>query len=65
MAIHVSVQYNGELLPDVRYTVDPMLLHRGTRLNAMKKFCICSLWFHLNVLKEIWTHLNLPISQKV
>ena len=24
--------------------------HRGTRLNAMKRFCICSLLSHLNVL---------------
>ena len=24
--------------------------HRGTRLNAMKRFCICSLWSLLNVL---------------
>ena len=26
MAINVSVQYNGGLLPDMYYTVDPMLL---------------------------------------
>ena len=44
VAINVSVQYNGGLLPDI------MLLtqcyyhnNRGTRLNAMKRFCICSL----------------------
>ena len=42
MAINVSVQYNGGFLPDIilwpqRY------LHRGTCLNAMKRFCICSL----------------------
>ena len=24
--------------------------HRGTRLNAIKRFCLCSLWSHLNVL---------------
>ena len=43
MAINVvSVQYNGGLFPDS--TVDSMLLpHRGTRLNVMKRFCICSL----------------------
>ena len=47
MAINVvSVQYNGGLFPDS--TVDSMLLpHRGTRLNVMKRFCICSLWSHL------------------
>ena len=50
MAINVSVQYNGGFLPDI------MLLtlcyyHRGTRLNAMKRFCLCSrLCSHLNVL---------------
>ena len=26
MAINVSVHYNGGLLPDIHYTVDPMLL---------------------------------------
>ena len=26
MAINVSVQYNGGLLPDIYYTVEPMLL---------------------------------------
>ena len=43
MAINnVSVQCNGGFLPDI------MLLtrcysHRGTRLNAMKRFSICSI----------------------
>ena len=49
MAINVSVQHNGGFLPGI------MLLtqchyHLGTRLNAMKRFCICSLWSHLDVL---------------
>ena len=48
MAINVSVQYNGGLLPDV-ILLTQCYYHRGTRLNAMKRFCIYSLWCHLNV----------------
>ena len=43
MAINVSVQYNGGLLPGI-ILLTQCYLHRGTRLNAMKRFCICSLW---------------------
>ena len=46
MAINVSVQYNGGLLPDI-ILLTQCYYHRGTRLNAMIFFCICS----LNVLK--------------
>ena len=42
MAINVSVQYNGGLLPDM-ILLTQCYYHRGTRLNAMKRFCICSL----------------------
>ena len=42
MAIDVSVQYNGGLLPDI-ILLTQCYYHRGTRLNAMKRFCICSL----------------------
>ena len=43
MAIDVSVQYNGGLLPDI-IRLTRCYFHRGgTRLNAMKRFCICSL----------------------
>ena len=50
MAINISVQYNGGLLPDI-ILLTQCYYHRGTRLNAsMKRFCICSLWSHLNVL---------------
>ena len=44
MAINnvVSVQYNGGLLPDI-VLLTQCYFHRGTRLNAMKRFCICSL----------------------
>ena len=49
MAINVSAQYNGGLLPDI-ILLTQCYFHRGTRLNAMKSFCICSLWSHLNVL---------------
>ena len=41
MAINVSVQYNGGLLPDI-ILLTQCYFHRGTRLNAMKRFCICS-----------------------
>ena len=40
--INVSVQYNGGLLPDI-ILLTQFYYHRGTRLNAMKRFCICSL----------------------
>ena len=39
MAINVSVQYNGGLLPDI-ILLTQYYFHRGTRLNAMKRFCI-------------------------
>ena len=29
MAIHVSVQHTNEFLPDINYTVDPMLIPSG------------------------------------
>ena len=37
MAINVSVQYNGGLLPDI-ILLTQCYFHRGTRLNAMKSF---------------------------
>ena len=43
MAIYVSVQYNGGLLPDIILLTQCYYHNRGTRLNAMKRFCICSL----------------------
>ena len=43
MAIDVNVQYNGGLLPDI-ILLTQCYLHRGTCLNAMKRFCICSLF---------------------
>ena len=43
MAINVvSVQYNGGLLPDI-ILLTQCYYHRGSRLNAIKRFCICSL----------------------
>ena len=43
MAINnVNVQYNGGLLPDI-ILLSQCYLHRGTCLNAMKRFRICSL----------------------
>ena len=46
---NVSVQYNCGLLPEI-ILLTQGYYHRGTRLNAMKRFCLCSLWSHLNVL---------------
>ena len=42
MAINVNVQYNGGFLPDIILWTQSYL-HRGTCLNAMERFCICSL----------------------
>ena len=39
----------GGLLPDI-ILLTQCYYHRGTRLNVMKRFCVCSLWSHLNVL---------------
>ena len=49
MAINVSIQYNGGLLPDI-ILLTQCYYHRRTRLNAMKRFDIYSLLSHLNVL---------------
>ena len=43
MAIYVSVQYDGGLLSDI-ILLTQCYYHRGTRLNARKRFCICSLY---------------------
>ena len=42
MAINGSVQYNGGLLPDI-ILLAQAYYHGGTRLNVMKRFCICNL----------------------
>ena len=43
MAINnINVQYNVGLLPDI-ILLTQCYLHRGTCLNVMKRFCICSL----------------------
>ena len=49
MAINISVQYNGGLLPGI-ILLPQCYYHRGTRLNGIKRFCICNLRSHLNVL---------------
>ena len=36
---NVSVQYNGGFLPDI-ILLTQCYSHRGTRLNAIKRFCI-------------------------
>ena len=40
---NVNVQYSGGFLPDIIILLTQCYLHRGTCLNAMKRFCICSL----------------------
>ena len=42
MSINVSVQYNGGLLPDIKLLTQCYHI-RGTRLNAIKRFCLCNL----------------------
>ena len=43
MAINVSAQYNNSgLLPDI-ILLTQGYDHRRNRLNAMKRFCLCSL----------------------
>ena len=42
MAINVSIQYNGGLLPDI-ILLTQCYFHQVTRLNAMKRFLICRL----------------------
>ena len=42
MTINVSVQYNDGLLPDI-ILLTQCYYHRGTHLNAMNEFCICTL----------------------
>ena len=42
MAINISVQYNGGLLPDI-ILLTQGYYHRGTRLNTMRWLCLYSL----------------------
>ena len=42
MAINLSIQYNGGLLPDI-ILLTQCYFHQVTRLNAMKVFLICRL----------------------
>ena len=50
MAINVSVQYDSGFLPGIILLTQCYYHHRGTRLNVMERFCLCSLCSHLNVL---------------
>ena len=42
MAISISAQYNGGLLSDIILLTQCYYHHGGTRLNTMKRFCLCS-----------------------
>ena len=44
----VSVQHNGRFLPGILLT--QCYYHQGTRLDAIKRFCIASYDPHLNVM---------------
>ena len=44
--VNVSVQYDGGFFPDI-ILLTLCYYHWGTRLNAMKSFCLCSLCSHL------------------
>ena len=41
MANDVSVQYNGKFSPDI-ILLTLYHYHRGARLNAIRRFCLCS-----------------------
>ena len=64
MAINViSIPYNGGFIPDIIMLTPVMLLPSGniTRLNAMKRFRLGSLWSNLNVLTifpPVWRMLR-------
>ena len=47
MAINVTVWYNGGFLPELILLI-LCYYHRGTRLSAMKRFCLCSLCSHIS-----------------
>ena len=40
MAINISVQYNGGLLPDIIILLTQCYYHRGTRLNTIRGFIV-------------------------
>ena len=42
LAINLSVHHNAGFLPGI-ILLNQCYDHRGTRLHAMKRFCICSL----------------------
>ena len=48
-SLNVSVQHNIKFLPGI-ILLAQCYYHRGTRLNAMKRNCICSLLSYPNVL---------------
>ena len=43
MVIDVSLQFNGGLLRDIIILLTQCYYRRGTCLNAIKRFCFCSL----------------------
>ena len=43
MAINISVQYNGGLLPDIILLLTQGYDDRGIRLNTIQRFCLYSL----------------------
>ena len=49
MTINISLLYKDGLLAGI-ILLTQCYYHRGTRVNTMKRFCLCGLSSHLNVL---------------
>ena len=63
MAIDVNAQYNGGLLPDI-ILLTQYYYHRGTGLNAMKRFFICSFRSHLTKRFDVFSPLTGGCSRR-
>ena len=60
MAININIQYSDGFLPDI-ILLALRYYHGGTRLNVKKRFCLCSLCSHLNVVtifSPVWGMLR-------
>ena len=64
---NISVQYNGGFLPDI-ILLTRGYYHRRTRLNAMERFCLCSLYEKTTILNtecEIQTRTEYYVDDTV
>ena len=55
MAYSVSVQFNGGFLPNIILLTLLCYSHRGTRLNAMKRFVFAD--YAVRSLLNVWTSM--------